>query len=65
MFCPKCGVLLETYITYCAGQPIVVYFCSHCHYSSTEVEIVYSNKTIDVLPSPPYSYEYFARTEQW
>ena len=22
MFCPKCGAILETYVKYCAGQPI-------------------------------------------
>ena len=55
--CPKCGSLLETYVKYCAGQPTIVYFCSYCHYNSAEVEIVYSNKTVDALPSPPYNYE--------
>ena len=60
MLCPKCGSLLETYVKYCAGDPILVYFCPHCHYSSTDTEIVYTNKTIDnsyALPSPPYNYE--------
>lgn len=60
MTCPRCGALLETYVTYCAGQPVVVYFCSYCHYSSANVEIVYTNKTVDnpyALPSPPYNYE--------
>lgn len=57
MNCPKCGILLENYITYCAGEPIVVYFCSHCHYSGANVEIVYSNKTVDILSFPPYNYE--------
>lgn len=60
MNCPKCGVLLENYITYCAGQPAVVYFCHYCHYNSANVEIVYSNKTIDnpnALLSPPYNYK--------
>ena len=45
MFCPKCGAILETYVKYCAGQPVVVYFCPYCHYDSANVEIIYSNKT--------------------
>lgn len=60
MLCPKCGSLLETYITYCAGEPIVVYYCRHCRYTSADVAIVYSNSTVDnpnALPSPPYNYE--------
>ena len=45
MLCPKCGAILETYVKYCAGQPVVVYFCPYCHYDSANVEIIYSNKT--------------------
>lgn len=45
MNCPKCGAPLQSYIKYCTGQPIVVYFCFYCHYNSADVEIIYSNKT--------------------
>ena len=54
MMCPNCGALLETYVTYCAGEPIVVYYCRHCRYSSAEVAIVYSNNTNSF---PPYNYK--------
>ena len=47
MFCPKCGALLETYVKYCAGQPIVAYFCPYCHYNSANVEITYSDRSVD------------------
>ena len=45
MNCPKCGAPLQSYVKYCAGQPIVVYFCPYCHYNNANVEIIYSNKT--------------------
>ena len=47
MFCPKCGAILETYVKYCAGQPIVAYFCPYCHYNSANVEITYSNRSVN------------------
>ena len=52
MCCPKCGAMLETYVKYCAGQPIVAYFCSYCHYNSANVDIIYSNKSVDQMTNP-------------
>ena len=44
-YCPKCGAPMQTYITYNAGQPVVIYNCLICHYNSSFTKTYTSNKT--------------------
>ena len=45
MNCPKCGAPLQSYVKYCVGKPVVVYFCPYCRYNSVDVEIIYSDRS--------------------
>ena len=43
--CPKCKRYMTQFIAYSYGDPVVIYNCENCGYSSSDAKYYTSNKT--------------------
>jgi hypothetical protein len=43
--CPKCGGYLNFSMDYCAGNPVIIYMCSNCNFTTFGEAYITDNKT--------------------
>lgn len=53
--CPKCGSSLNFSMDYCGGNPVIIYSCDNCNFSTFGEAYITDNKTTATAGTSMYS----------